>query len=331
MTQKSRSSITTEIASLLADNGTGAITAANLRTVVQDINDSAGSTLTDTAIQVGASGTAGSLNVFPATASKGTLIISAINNTGNFNSTITNADIGQATTYSLPDAGNATAIILTDKGTQSVTGTKTFTTPVLGVATATSINKMAITAPATSSTLAVADGKTFTVSNTITVAGTDSTTITLPTATSTVARINPPPQAGGSTLAVTAAMSGRPILLDTAGGTTATLPAATGTGNRYRFIVSVSATSNAHKILAASVSDFIVGLAYGENANTAKCFASPAATNHSLQMPFAGTQPSGGFIGDVFELADIGTNLWHCYGMYQAGVTPTTPFSSATT
>jgi len=62
----------------------------------------------------------------------------------------------------------------------------TLVTPTLGVATATSVNKMAITAPTTSSTLAVADGKTFTVSNTITLAGTDSTTITLPSTTGTV-------------------------------------------------------------------------------------------------------------------------------------------------
>lgn len=55
-----------------------------------------------------------------------------------------------------------------------------FTTPTLGVATATSVNKMAVTAPATSSTLAVADGKTLTASNTLTLAGTDSTTITFP-------------------------------------------------------------------------------------------------------------------------------------------------------
>jgi len=54
----------------------------------------------------------------------------------------------------------------------------TLTTPTIGVATATSINKMAITAPATSSTLAVADGKTLTSSNTLTLAGTDGTTIT---------------------------------------------------------------------------------------------------------------------------------------------------------
>ena len=53
----------------------------------------------------------------------------------------------------------------------------TLVTPTLGVATATSINKMAITAPATSSTLAVADGKTFTCSNTLTFTGTDTSSV----------------------------------------------------------------------------------------------------------------------------------------------------------
>lgn len=64
----------------------------------------------------------------------------------------------------------------------------TLTTPVLGVATATSINKMAITAPATSSTLAVADGKTATINNSLTLAGTDSTTMTFPSTTAIIAR-----------------------------------------------------------------------------------------------------------------------------------------------
>lgn len=64
----------------------------------------------------------------------------------------------------------------------------TLTTPTLGVATATSINKMAITAPATSSTLAVADGKTLTASNTLTLAGTDSTTMTFPSTSASIAR-----------------------------------------------------------------------------------------------------------------------------------------------
>ncbi len=53
----------------------------------------------------------------------------------------------------------------------------TLTTPTLGVASATSINKVAITAPATSATLTIADGKTLTVSNTLTFTGTDSSSV----------------------------------------------------------------------------------------------------------------------------------------------------------
>jgi hypothetical protein len=62
-----------------------------------------------------------------------------------------------------------------------------FTTPTLGVATATTINKVAITAPATSATLTIAEGKTLTASNTLTLAaGADGYTLTVP-ATGTAA------------------------------------------------------------------------------------------------------------------------------------------------
>ena len=51
------------------------------------------------------------------------------------------------------------------------------TTPTLGVASATSINKVTITAPTTSATLTIADGKTLTTSNTLTFTGTDTSSI----------------------------------------------------------------------------------------------------------------------------------------------------------
>ena len=90
----------------------------------------------------------------------------------------------------ITSVGNATSIASqTGTGTKFVVdNTPTLITPVLGVATATSINKMAITAPATSSTLAVADGKTHTVNNSIALSGTDSTTMTFPTTSATIAR-----------------------------------------------------------------------------------------------------------------------------------------------
>lgn len=54
----------------------------------------------------------------------------------------------------------------------------TLVTPTLGAATATTINKVTITAPASSATLTIANGKTTTQNNSITYAGTDGTTIT---------------------------------------------------------------------------------------------------------------------------------------------------------
>ena len=59
-------------------------------------------------------------------------------------------------------------------------------TPSLGVATATSINKVAITAPATSATLTIANGKTLTVDKSLEFDGTDSTKMTFPGASDTV-------------------------------------------------------------------------------------------------------------------------------------------------
>lgn len=53
----------------------------------------------------------------------------------------------------------------------------TLVTPTLGVATATSINKVAITAPATGATLTIANGKTLTVNNTLTFTGTDTSSV----------------------------------------------------------------------------------------------------------------------------------------------------------
>ncbi len=63
-----------------------------------------------------------------------------------------------------------------------------FTTPTLGAASATSVNKVAITAPAASATLTIADGKTLSVNNSLTLAGTDGRTMTFPSTNATIAR-----------------------------------------------------------------------------------------------------------------------------------------------
>lgn len=86
-------------------------------------------------------------------------------------------------------AGNGTAITAatTTGSTNTVVlqTSPTLITPVLGVATATSINGLIITT--TTGTFTLTNAKTFAVTNTLTLSGTDSTTMTFPATSDTVA------------------------------------------------------------------------------------------------------------------------------------------------
>jgi hypothetical protein len=84
--------------------------------------------------------------------------------------TVTNSDVNNTSTIAISSA------VVTLTGTQTLSN-KTLVAPVLGAATATSINKLTITAPATGSTLTIADGKTLTANNTLTFTGTDTSSV----------------------------------------------------------------------------------------------------------------------------------------------------------
>lgn len=92
-------------------------------------------------------------------------------------------------TGTLPVANGGTGVTASTGSVAVVLSTSpTLVTPDLGVATATSVNKLTITAPATSATLTIADGKTFTVNQTLTLTGTTGTTMTFPATSATIAR-----------------------------------------------------------------------------------------------------------------------------------------------
>jgi hypothetical protein len=113
----------------------------------------------------------------------------------------------------LPVASGGTGVT-TSTGTGAVvlSNTPTLVTPVLGVASATTVNKVALTAPATGSTITIADGKTLTASNSLTLAGTDSTTMTFPLVSASVGYLNVPINSQSAAYTTVLADSGGVIL-----------------------------------------------------------------------------------------------------------------------
>jgi hypothetical protein len=113
------------------------------------------------------------LTILPATLS-GNQTITFPDATGTVALTANKLSVFAATTSS-----ELAGVISDETGTGALVfaNTPTLVTPVLGVATATSINKVAITAPASAATLTIADGKTLTASNTLTFTGTDTSSV----------------------------------------------------------------------------------------------------------------------------------------------------------
>jgi len=101
---------------------------------------------------------------------------------------------GVATFLGTPSSANLAAAITDETGSGALVfaTSPSLTTPSLGIASATSINKVTLTAPLNGSTLTIAEGKTLTASNSITLAGTDSTTMTFPPASASVGYLNVP-------------------------------------------------------------------------------------------------------------------------------------------
>jgi hypothetical protein len=135
-----------------------------------------------------------------------------------------------------------------------------------------------------------------------------------------------------ATDAITAAEhAGRTNLLGEVGGNalvTLTLPDATGTGNVYKFTVSVVNTSS-YKFLAPDADNTIDGQIMITDADgTAATSFVTAATTDTIILN--GTTSGGGAIGDYIELTDIAANQWAVNGMVTcaAGSNIATMFSA---
>lgn len=103
----------------------GTVTASKAVVVDSNKDISAFRNVTVTNLDAGASATAGSVDVFPTTAAKGKLSITAADSAGDTTTTIVNASQAAARTYTIPDAGASASFVMT-AGAQSIGGVKTF-------------------------------------------------------------------------------------------------------------------------------------------------------------------------------------------------------------
>lgn len=139
--------------------------------------------------------------------------------------------------------------------------------------------------------------------------------------------------AAGSALSVTqAAHDGKTILLGELTGSTATLPAATGSGARFRFLVSAAATSNAHVVQVAPSADEFAGHVLQTDTDTGDALASyPALAADNFDTLTLNGTTTGGLPGDVIEVEDIASGVWALRAVTNASGVVATPLSAAVT
>ncbi len=121
---------------------------------------------------------------------------------------------------------------------------------------------------------------------------------------------------------------GRTLLLALAGGFTSTLPAATGTGLIYRFVVQIISTTG--YLISAVGSDKIKGsvqlVTPGSTYATANIGETFLSTTN-VTVTLNGTTTGGANIGDWVQVQDVAAALWVVTGLLTTTTTPVTPFS----
>ena len=140
--------------------------------------------------------------------------------------------------------------------------------------------------------------------------------------------IGPTPLAvTASTVTLGATHVSRSTVLKRAAGLDVTLPAATGTGSRYRIVIGDA--GNAYTVVTAPATDFFQGVVIiPDSDDTApavpgRAFSS-AATSNKMSMTTAG---GGGLAGDWIDFEDYASGLWVVNAVFKASSAPATPFS----
>lgn len=117
------------------------------------------------------------------------------------------------------------------------------------------------------------------------------------------------------------------VKLDTAAGSIVTLPPATGSGARFRFVITTIATSNSHIVKVGDSTDTMVGLAFLSD-DTSDAAVAFAASGTDDTITLNRTTTGSVALGEFIEVEDIAANLWHVQAFLKCTGTPATPFSA---
>lgn len=128
-----------------------------------------------------------------------------------------------------------------------------------------------------------------------------------------------------ATITLTAAAHlGSRVVLNRDAGVTVTLPASSGSGNRYEFFLAVDATGS-QIIKVANATDVMMGVAYlGNDAAGASCFYTADASD---TITLNGTT-TGGYKGAKVVVDDIASGKWAVFVYSEASGIEATPFSA---
>lgn len=137
--------------------------------------------------------------------------------------------------------------------------------------------------------------------------------------------------ATSDTLTVTQALhAGRVIAFGKTTGTICTLPAATGSGDVYTFVILVAATSNANIIKVANATDVMAGsLALQQDVDSAGTLKLWQAATTDDTITLAGAATTGGIKGGLIRCTDYASGFWSCQlWTSSGGGSEATPFSA---
>lgn len=132
----------------------------------------------------------------------------------------------------------------------------------------------------------------------------------------------------GATRTLLPGESGALCLLDAATGVVYTLPTPV-VGMTFEFLVTVAVTSNAHKVITAAGTQFLVGKVIMGDVTVAQSGDVFTADGTTIRALSAAGTTTGGLLGETYKVVAISATQWAIDGVCHGAGTLATPFATS--